>query len=141
MILTYADAPEVRELAAQRDFDVVSYRLQGAQRRVSHELFVGPGIRTLARAGRAGSMRQSDSLSRRSLSGSAATIRSAMTVSDNSQVSATAVHVTDAAERLGVSRRTVERLIAEGALVRCAGPDRRTYVTSTSVTAAQARRT
>jgi DNA adenine methylase len=140
--LTYADTPEVRELAAQHDFDVASYRLQGAQRRVSHELLVGPNIRPLARARRPGSLRQSDSVSRRALSDPTANIRSAMTTaSDALHESATAVHVASAAERLGVSRRTVERLIADGALVRCAGPDRRSYVTSTSVTAAQGRRT
>lgn len=142
VMLTYADTPEVRELAAQHDFDAVGYRLQGAQRPVSHELLIGRNTRAFVRARRPGRTRQSDNVSCRDLSGPAATIPSPMTAaSDALHESANAVHVATAAERLGVSRRTVERLIAEGALVRCAGPDRRAYVTSTSVTAAHARRT
>src|ERR1700759_5516324 len=45
------------------------------------------------------------------------------------------VHLDQAAAALGVSRRTIERLIADEKLERAPGPDGRTYVTKSSLVA------
>jgi len=45
------------------------------------------------------------------------------------------VHISVAAARLGISRRTVDRLMREGRLLRVRGTDGRSYVTASSVSA------
>jgi DNA adenine methylase len=127
-LLTYADTAEVRLLATRSGFDVGRLQMQSSHHARSAELLISRDLRLLRQP-----LRRRDILARRNPSASAAKVRNAMTPSD----ACDALHVTAAAERLGVSRRTVERLIADGRLARAQGPDARSYVTAVSVAAAE----
>lgn len=133
VLLTYDDTPQVRVLATRHGLSVLSASVHTTHHRCSSELVIGRDL-GLLRGRRA--LRHSDSVSCRDVSAPGATMHSQMTAAGD------AMHIADAATRLGVSRRTVERLIRDDALVRAhVANDARTYVTAASVAVVERRRT
>jgi hypothetical protein len=140
VLLTYEDTPEVRDMASAYDFETHPVAMRTTHHQTKHELIIGRELGWLRAALRVrGERRQRDSPARRMSSGLTATIRSMSAPPERRAERADGlVTVSWFAPRLGVSVRTVQRLVRDEELVRVV-IGRRTYVTMESLNAYQRR--
>jgi len=139
VLMTYDDATTVRTLALAHDFDTRRLTMLTAHHRRANELLVGRDLRWLPLATSGTRPPRHHASSKRRDVASVPSVQPGKIANLMNPVSTEEqlLPASEAAALLGVSRRTLDRLMARGEVERVAGTDGRTYVTRRSAEALQ----